>query len=57
MQVVGNYIFNGVNVGIVFISENVSGMIELNINLEFFLVEVLKGIQLRVNIYFENIFG
>lgn len=56
-QVVGNYIFNGVNVGAPPISENASGMIESNINLDPFSVEVSKGIQLRVNIHPENIFG
>ncbi|MED4235477.1 flagellar hook-associated protein FlgL [Priestia megaterium] len=56
-QVAGNYIFNGVNVGAPPISENASGMIESNINLDPFLVEVSKGIQLRVNIHPENIFG
>ncbi|PAK47138.1 flagellar hook-associated protein FlgL [Priestia megaterium] len=56
-QVAGNYIFNGVNVGTAPISENASGMIESNINLEPFSVEVSKGIQLRVNIHPENIFG
>lgn len=55
-QVAGNYIFNGVNVGTAPISENASGMIESNINLEPFSVEVSKGIQLRVNIHPENIF-
>ncbi|MGG0464185.1 flagellar hook-associated protein FlgL [Priestia aryabhattai] len=56
-QVAGNYIFNGVNVGAPPISENASGMIESNINLDPFSVEVSKGIQLRVNIHPENIFG
>jgi len=56
-QVAGNYIFNGVNVGTAPISENASGMIESNINLDPFSVEVSKGIQLRVNIHPENIFG
>ncbi|MDO6846508.1 flagellar hook-associated protein FlgL [Priestia megaterium] len=56
-QVAGNYIFNGVNVGAAPISENASGMIESNINLDPFSVEVSKGIQLRVNIHPENIFG
>ncbi|MHA2957896.1 flagellar hook-associated protein FlgL [Priestia megaterium] len=56
-QVAGNYIFNGVNVGSAPISENASGMIESNINLDPFSVEVSKGIQLRVNIHPENIFG
>ncbi|WP_455920027.1 flagellar hook-associated protein FlgL [Priestia megaterium] len=56
-QVAGNYIFNGVNVGTAPISENASGMIESNINLEPFSVEVSKGIHLRVNIHPENIFG
>ncbi|AUO11801.1 flagellar hook-associated protein FlgL [Priestia megaterium] len=56
-QVAGNYIFNGVNVGALPISENASGMIESNINLDPFSVEVSKGIQLRVNIHPENIFG
>ncbi|MGG3193664.1 MULTISPECIES: flagellar hook-associated protein FlgL [Priestia] len=56
-QVAGNYIFNGVNVGATPISENASGMIESNINLDPFSVEVSKGIQLRVNIHPENIFG
>ncbi|MED3882535.1 flagellar hook-associated protein FlgL [Priestia megaterium] len=56
-QVAGNYIFNGVNVGSAPISENASGMIESNINLDPFSVEVSKGIQLRVNIHSENIFG
>ncbi|MBU3571873.1 flagellar hook-associated protein FlgL [Priestia aryabhattai] len=56
-QVAGNYIFNGVNVGAPPISENASGMIESNINLDPFSVEVSKGIQLRVNIHSENIFG
>ncbi|MGO1101499.1 flagellar hook-associated protein FlgL [Priestia megaterium] len=56
-QVAGNYIFNGVNVGVAPISENASGMIESNINLDPFSVEVSKGIQLRVNIHPENIFG
>ncbi|AQU76385.1 flagellar hook-associated protein FlgL [Priestia megaterium] len=56
-QVAGNYIFNGVNVGAAPISENASGMIESNINLDPFSVEVSKSIQLRVNIHPENIFG
>ncbi|MEI2378688.1 flagellar hook-associated protein FlgL [Priestia megaterium] len=56
-QVAGNYIFNGVNVGAPPISENASGIIESNINLDPFSVEVSKGIQLRVNIHPENIFG
>ncbi|MCQ9282052.1 flagellar hook-associated protein FlgL [Priestia aryabhattai] len=56
-QVAGNYIFNGVNVGAPPISEKASGMIESNINLDPFSVEVSKGIQLRVNIHPENIFG
>ncbi|MGG0390804.1 flagellar hook-associated protein FlgL [Priestia megaterium] len=56
-QVAGNYIFNGVNVEAAPISENASGMIESNINLDPFSVEVSKGIQLRVNIHPENIFG
>ncbi|MEH6877892.1 flagellar hook-associated protein FlgL [Priestia megaterium] len=56
-QVAGNYIFNGVNVGAAPISENASGMRESNINLDPFSVEVSKGIQLRVNIHPENIFG
>ncbi|MED4007660.1 flagellar hook-associated protein FlgL [Priestia aryabhattai] len=56
-QVAGNYIFNGVNVGAPPISENASGMIESNINLDPFSVEVSKGIQLKVNIHPENIFG
>lgn len=56
-QVAGNYIFNGVNVGAPPISENATGMIESNINLDPFSVEVSKGIQLRVNIHPENIFG
>ncbi|WP_337134450.1 flagellar hook-associated protein FlgL [Priestia megaterium] len=56
-QVAGNYIFNGVNVGAPPISENESGIIESNINLDPFSVEVSKGIQLRVNIHPENIFG
>lgn len=56
-QVAGNYIFNGVNVGAPPISENASGMIESNINLDPFSVELSKGIQLRVNIHPENIFG
>ena len=56
-QVAGNYIFNGVNVGAPPISENASGMIESKINLDPFSVEVSKGIQLRVNIHPENIFG
>ena len=56
-QVAGNYIFNGVNVGAPPISETASGMIESNINLDSFSVEVSKGIQLRVNIHPENIFG
>ncbi|MFP8643907.1 flagellar hook-associated protein FlgL [Priestia aryabhattai] len=56
-QVAGNYIFNGVNVGAPPISEDASGMIESNINLDPFSVEVSKGIQLRVNIHSENIFG
>lgn len=56
-QMAGNYIFNGVNVGTAPISENASGMIESNINLDPFSVEVSKGIQLRVNIHPENIFG
>ncbi|MED3979279.1 flagellar hook-associated protein FlgL [Priestia megaterium] len=56
-QVAGNYIFNGVNVGSAPISKNASGMIESNINLDPFSVEVSKGIQLRVNIHPENIFG
>ncbi|MED4209873.1 flagellar hook-associated protein FlgL [Priestia megaterium] len=56
-QVAGNYIFNGVNVGAPPISENESGVIESNINLDPFSVEVSKGIQLRVNIHPENIFG
>ncbi|MBX9968567.1 flagellar hook-associated protein FlgL [Priestia aryabhattai] len=56
-QVAGNYIFNGVNVGAPPISEEASGMIESNINLDPFSVEVSKGIQLRVNIHSENIFG
>ncbi|WP_374149319.1 flagellar hook-associated protein FlgL [Priestia megaterium] len=56
-QVAGNYIFNGVKVGTAPISENASGMIESNINLDPFSVEVSKGIQLRVNIHPENIFG
>jgi flagellar hook-associated protein 3 FlgL len=56
-QVAGNYIFNGVNVGTAPISENASDMIESNINLDPFSVEVSKGIQLRVNIHPENIFG
>ena len=56
-QVAGNYIFNGVNVGAPPISGNASGMIESNINLDPFSVEVSKGIQLRVNIHPENIFG
>ncbi|MBZ6484535.1 flagellar hook-associated protein FlgL [Priestia aryabhattai] len=56
-QVAGNYIFNGVNVGASPISEDTSGMIESNINLDPFSVEVSKGIQLRVNIHSENIFG
>lgn len=56
-QVAGNYIFNGVNVGSAPISENASGTIESNINLDPFSVEVSKGIQLRVNIHSENIFG
>ncbi|MEI4528221.1 flagellar hook-associated protein FlgL [Priestia megaterium] len=56
-QVAGNYIFNGVNVGTAPISENASGMIESNINLDPFSVEVSIGIQLRVNIHPENIFG
>jgi flagellar hook-associated protein 3 FlgL len=56
-QVAGNYIFNGVNVGAPPISENASGTIESNINLDPFSIEVSKGIQLRVNIHAENIFG
>ncbi|GAB1809483.1 MULTISPECIES: flagellar hook-associated protein FlgL [Priestia] len=56
-QVAGNYIFNGVNVGAPPISENASGIIESNINLDPFSVEVSKGIQLRVNIHPQNIFG
>ncbi len=56
-QVAGNYIFNGVNVGAPPISENASGVIESKINLDPFSVEVSKGIQLRVNIHPENIFG
>ncbi len=56
-QVAGNYIFNGVNVGAPPVSENTSRTIESNINLDPFSIEVSKGIQLRVNIHAENIFG
>ncbi|BFJ02609.1 flagellar hook-associated protein FlgL [Priestia megaterium] len=56
-QVAGNYIFNGVNVGAPPVSEDASGMIKSTINLDPFSVEVSKGIQLRVNIHPENIFG
>ncbi|MDC7767488.1 flagellar hook-associated protein FlgL [Priestia megaterium] len=56
-QVAGNYIFNGVNVGVPPVSEDASGTINSNINLDPFSVEVSKGIQLRVNIHSENIFG
>lgn len=56
-QVAGNYIFNGVNVGAPPVSEDASGMIKSTINLNPFSVEVSKGIQLRVNIHPENIFG
>ncbi|MFP7734120.1 flagellar hook-associated protein FlgL [Priestia aryabhattai] len=56
-QVAGNYIFNGVNVGAPPVSENASRTIESNINLDPFSIEVSKGIQLRVNIHAENIFG
>jgi len=56
-QVAGNYIFNGVNVGVSPVSEDASGTINSNINLDPFSVEVSKGIQLRVNIHSENIFG
>ncbi|MFA1512141.1 flagellar hook-associated protein FlgL [Priestia aryabhattai] len=56
-QVAGNYIFNGVNVGAPPVSEDASSMIKSTINLDPFSVEVSKGIQLRVNIHPENIFG
>lgn len=56
-QVAGNYIFNGVNVGAPPVSEDASSMIKSTINLNPFSVEVSKGIQLRVNIHPENIFG
>ncbi|MGG2085809.1 flagellar hook-associated protein FlgL [Priestia aryabhattai] len=56
-QVAGNYIFNGVNVGAPPVSEDASGTIKSTINLDPFSVEVSKGIQLRVNIHSENIFG
>ncbi|MED3886135.1 flagellar hook-associated protein FlgL [Priestia aryabhattai] len=56
-QVAGNYIFNGVNVGAPPVSEDASGTIKSTINLDPFSVEVSKGIQLRVNIHPENIFG
>lgn len=58
MQVAGRYIFNGTDTARPPIALNPDGSVQsININTKDFNIEVSKGVQLKVNINAENVFG